>query len=220
MKEFRKAFGRRIKLLRKNRRITQEKLAEMIGLNPRQLTRIETGENFPSSDTLVKLSFALDLEVKYLFDFDWDMEIAMLANGTDAKPVLRLVQNKEVVTIKSYSPAIAEEVKKSKHFPISQSEESMKNIAKQINKPLTVEYFVNKTRANIRTYYPNGKIEDLLTEIDIRENEEYKELCEQLKKFSKSPAKLEFIKLALQIFDNKESAEKLMLMLKGMDLKN
>ena len=220
MKEFREAFGRRIKLLRKNRHITQEKLAEIIGLNPRQLTRIETGENFPSSDTLVKLSMALDLEVKYLFDFDWDVEIAMLATGTDAKPVLRLVQNKEVVTIKSYSPTIAEEVKKTKHFPVSQSEESMKNIAKQINKPLTVEYFVNKARANIRTYYPNGKIEDLLTEIDIRENEEYKEMCEQFKKISKSPAKFEFIKLALQIFDNKEAAEKLMLMLKGMDLKN
>ncbi len=220
MKEFREAFGRRIKLLRKNRRMTQEKLAEIVGLNPRQLTRIETGENFPSSDTLVKLSMALDLEVKYMFDFDWDPEIAMLATGTDAKPVLRLVQNNEVVTIKSYSPVIADEVKKSKHFPVTQSEESMKKIAKQINKPLTVEYFVNKTRANIKTYYPNGKVEDLLTEIDIRENEEYKELCAQLKKFSKSPAKLEFFKLALQVFDNKDAAEKLKLMLKGMDLNN
>ena len=220
MKEFREAFGRRIKLLRKNRRMTQEKLAEIVGLNPRQLTRIETGENFPSSDTLVKLSMALDLEVKYMFDFDWDPEIAMLATGTDAKPVLRLVQNNEVVTIKSYSPVIADEVKKSKHFPVTQSEESMKKIAKQINKPLTVEYFVNKTRANIKTYYPNGKVEDLLTEIDIRENEEYKELCAQLKKFSKSPAKLEFFKLALQVFDNKDAAEKLKLMLKGMYLNN
>ena len=220
MKEFREAFGRRIKLLRKNRRMTQEKLAEIVGLNPRQLTRIETGENFPSSDTLVKLSMALDLEVKYMFDFDWDPEIAMLATGTDAKPVLRLVQNNEVVTIKSYSPVIADEVKKSKHFPVTQSEESMKKIAKQINKPLTVEYLVNKTRANIKTYYPNGKVEDLLTEIDIRENEEYKELCAQLKKFSKSPAKLEFFKLALQVFDNKDAAEKLKLMLKGMDLNN
>ena len=220
MKEFREAFGRRIKLLRKNRRITQEKLAEIIGLNPRQLTRIETGENFPSSDTLVKLSIALDLDVKYLFDFEWDPEIALLATGTDAKPVLRLVQNNEVVTIKSYSPAIAEEVKKSKHFPVNQSEESMQKLAKEINKPLTVEYFVNKTRANIRTYYPNGKIEDLLTEVDIHENEEYKALCEQLKRFSKSPAKLDFIKLALQIFDDKEAAEKLKLMLKGMDLNN
>ena len=96
----------------------------------------------------------------------------------------------------------------------------MKKIAKQFNKPLTVEYFVNKTRANIKTYYPNGKVEDLLTEIDIRENEEYKELCAQLKKFSKSPAKLEFFKLALQVFDNKDAAEKLKLMLKGMDLNN
>lgn len=218
MKEFREAFGRRIKLLRKNRRITQEKLAEIIGLNPRQLTRIETGENFPSSDTLVKLSMALDLDVKYMFDFDWDPEIAMLATGTDAKPLLRLVQNNEVVTIKSYTPVIAEEVKESKHFPVTQSEESMKKIAKKINKPLTVEYFINKKRANIKTYYPNGKIENLLTEVDIQENEEYKVLCAELKKFAKSPAKLEFIKIALQVFDNKEAAEKLKLMLKGMDL--
>ena len=214
MKEFREAFGKRIKQLRKNRRITQEQLAEIIGLNPRQLTRIETGENFPSADTLVKISKALELDVKYLFNFDWDSEFVALAAGTDAKPIIRLVQKDEVVT-----HSIGDEIKSTKHFSVSQVEDTMKKLAKKINKPLTVEYFIRKNRANIKTYYPNGKTELLLSDIDIRENEEYKMLCNELKKFMKSPSKLEFIKLALQVFDKKEAAEKLQLMLKGMDLK-
>lgn len=218
MKEFREAFGKRIKVLRKNRRMTQEKLAELVGLNPRQLTRIETGENFPSSETLVKLSLSLGLEVKYLFDFEWNPELALLATGTDSRPALRLVQKDEVVTIKSYTPSIAEEIQDTKHIPVNQSEESMKNIAKKLNKPVIVEYFVNKSRANIKTYYPNGQVENLLTEFDIRENEEYKEICEKLKNLTKSPSKLEFVKLALQVFDDREAAEKMKLMLKGMDL--
>ena len=219
MKEFREAFGKRIKQLRKNRRITQEQLAEIIGLNPRQLTRIETGENFPSADTLVKISKALELDVKYLFNFDWDSEFVALAAGTDAKPIIRLVQKDEVVTVKSYPHSIGDEIKSTKHFSVSQVEDTMKKLAKKINKPLTVEYFIRKNRANIKTYYPNGKTELLLSDIDIRENEEYKMLCNELKKFMKSPSKLEFIKLALQVFDKKEAAEKLQLMLKGMDLK-
>lgn len=220
MKEFREAFGKRIKVLRKNRRLTQEKLADMIGLNQRQLTRIETGENFPSSETLVKLSIAFELDLKYLFDFEWDNEIAQLATGTDAKPILRLVQNNDTVTIKSYSPTIANEVRDTKHFHPSESDESMIKIAQRLNKPITVEYFLNKTRANIKTYYPSGKIENLLTEIDIQNNDEYKHVCEKIKKISNSPNKMEFIKLALQVFDDKSAIQKMKFLLQGIELAN
>ena len=52
MGEIRQNFGRHLKSLRKNCGFTQEQLSEKIGINQRQLTRIETGKSFPSFETL------------------------------------------------------------------------------------------------------------------------------------------------------------------------
>ena len=55
-----------LKELRKIRNFTQEKLAESIGINLRQLARIEAGESFVSSDTLLKICTALETTPKSL----------------------------------------------------------------------------------------------------------------------------------------------------------
>ena len=75
-----------MKELRKNRKITQEKLAELLELNQRQVTRIETGDNFPSADTLEKLCIYLDIHPKYLFEFDWQYKVSYQKTGTDNIP--------------------------------------------------------------------------------------------------------------------------------------
>ncbi len=62
-----KLFGKRIKELREKKRYTQEKLAEVLGLDYQTISRIETGYYFTSYDNLEKLATALDVEVKDLF---------------------------------------------------------------------------------------------------------------------------------------------------------
>jgi len=62
------SFGKRIKELRKKQG-SQEKVAEKIGISPRYLSRLETGQHFPSAKILNKLANALDLEVMELFEF-------------------------------------------------------------------------------------------------------------------------------------------------------
>ena len=81
MPTFKQAFGFNLKLLRKNKNITQEKLSELIELHPRQLSKIETGSHFPSCKTIEKLCQALDISPKVLFDFYYDTELYM--TGTD-----------------------------------------------------------------------------------------------------------------------------------------
>ena len=97
MKNLKEAFGARVKELRKMRGFTQEELAEMIDLNPRQLARLEKGENFSSAETLAKLAVGLDITLSDLFDFEWNQEVTLLATGTDAVPMIRLVQKDEKV---------------------------------------------------------------------------------------------------------------------------
>lgn len=62
-------FGARIQEIRKSKGLTQEKLAEMIGIDIPNLSNIERGKHFVSSDTLEKIISALNIEEKELFDF-------------------------------------------------------------------------------------------------------------------------------------------------------
>lgn len=69
MSGIKKYFGIKIRKLRKSRGLTQERLSEFIGINQRQLTRIETGKSYPSFQTLELLCVALEVEAHELFDF-------------------------------------------------------------------------------------------------------------------------------------------------------
>lgn len=65
--ETKKLLGTRIKELRKKKKYTQDKLAEMVGVDPKHLSRIECGSNFPSLDLLNKISTTLEIEPSILF---------------------------------------------------------------------------------------------------------------------------------------------------------
>lgn len=65
-----KLLGKRIKELRKNAGLTQEKLAEMINIETTSLSGIESGRHFPSLPTIEKIANNLNVELKSLFDFN------------------------------------------------------------------------------------------------------------------------------------------------------
>ncbi len=64
-----KLLGKRIKELRKNAGLTQEKLAELINIETTSLSGIESGRHFPSLPTIEKISNSLNVTMKSLFDF-------------------------------------------------------------------------------------------------------------------------------------------------------
>jgi len=67
MENIKELLGSRIKEIRKNRKLTQEKLAEVVGIEPNNLCRIENGKNFPTPENLGKIARALSVEVYELF---------------------------------------------------------------------------------------------------------------------------------------------------------
>lgn len=69
MENTKKLLGKRIKELRKATGLTQEKLAEAIGIETTSLSGIESGRHFPSLPTLEKISNKLNVEIKCLFEF-------------------------------------------------------------------------------------------------------------------------------------------------------
>ena len=69
MAELKNSFGKRLKQLRKERGITQEKLADMTGLSVESISNIERGLFGPKFDNLEKIAAALEMDVKLLFEF-------------------------------------------------------------------------------------------------------------------------------------------------------
>ncbi len=74
MERTRDLLGARIKELRKLGRLSQEKLAEMIDIDPKYLSKIEVGRSFPSMDTLTAIAKSLKMDLKDFFDFEHQKE--------------------------------------------------------------------------------------------------------------------------------------------------
>lgn len=68
--DIKQKIGRRIKELRKSKKLSQEKLSEMVDIAQNSLSYIETGDNFFTAETLEKLISALDIEPQELFNFE------------------------------------------------------------------------------------------------------------------------------------------------------
>lgn len=62
-----KLLGKRIKELIKQKHISQEKLAEIIGVEPTTLSNIVTGRNYPLISTLEKILMVLDADFSDVF---------------------------------------------------------------------------------------------------------------------------------------------------------
>jgi transcriptional regulator with XRE-family HTH domain len=89
-------LGRRLKELRKQRGISQEKFSEKADVSPQYLSRIESGTENPTLDMLIKLSRALEVEMWEMFDFGHNVTVKELKESlqsfakTSDEPSLRL----------------------------------------------------------------------------------------------------------------------------------
>jgi transcriptional regulator with XRE-family HTH domain len=67
--DVKKLLGQRIKELRTAKRLKQSELAEAIGIEPRSVSKMESGCHFPKDTHLEKIANILNVEIKDLFDF-------------------------------------------------------------------------------------------------------------------------------------------------------
>jgi transcriptional regulator with XRE-family HTH domain len=71
IKRARKAFGQKIKKLRKEQGITQDQLAYESELSRIEIARLETGARGASFETLLALAKGFDMPLKDLMDFEF-----------------------------------------------------------------------------------------------------------------------------------------------------
>lgn len=63
-------LGKRIRELRIRKGLKQEKLAELINVDPTTISNIENGKNYPTLTNLENLLYALDSSFLEIFDFE------------------------------------------------------------------------------------------------------------------------------------------------------
>ena len=89
-------LGKKIQYLRKNNRMTQDQLAEIIGMDTKNISRIENGNNYPTAENLTLIANALEVDVFELFvthEIPYDeMKQEVLNALEDKKKTLYLYQ--------------------------------------------------------------------------------------------------------------------------------
>ena len=68
-KDIEKKFGAKLAYVRKSKKLSQIKLAEIVDMNFNYIGQIERGEANVTIKTMIVLANALNVELKTLFDF-------------------------------------------------------------------------------------------------------------------------------------------------------
>ena len=67
--DMKKRFGQRLRELRTEKMLTQETVAELVGISPENYSRLENGLSFPKPENIEKISKVLNVEIAELFQF-------------------------------------------------------------------------------------------------------------------------------------------------------
>lgn len=79
-----RALGTRIRISRKSKGMSQEKLSELCGISTAHIGHIERGTRIPSIETLYKISQELDVSMDYLF-FDTQNDLNEVLRSISAQ---------------------------------------------------------------------------------------------------------------------------------------
>ena len=216
MANFKLGVGNNIKLLRKARNITQEELAETIGIHSRQLSKIETGEHFPSCKTLEKLCVALDVTPKVLFDFEFLLdENEGALTGTDNTIAFRV---NSMASGQSNIYNLRPDNLNKESMPKTSTDESMAKTAKAINKPVFVEYFEENKASKIVVFYPDGKEKVIKNSVDVEAKQNMIYFMTEIKKIAKEPHAVDFLKTSIESLKDDNALKELGIIVQGMKI--
>jgi transcriptional regulator with XRE-family HTH domain len=102
MRSANELLGARVRELRKKAGLTQEQLAELLGIDQKHMSRIELGKSYPSLDRLSKIAEVVNVPLPKLFRFghlsdEADLqkqvaEMVMLLDKKDLKRMHRILE--------------------------------------------------------------------------------------------------------------------------------
>ena len=211
MDAVKQGFGKILKDLRRVNNLTQEKLAEMIGVNIRQLARIEAGESFVTSDTIINICTALDITPKQLFNFE--IESKYLKTGTGNKLYFSAIKSGNIIKILNDNIK-NENISQDKNTQ-TELDLKMQITAKRLNKEIIVDEIVDGNVSVTKTYLPSGEV---IVDEKNKNNKQFNELKAKIIKISNDKRKIKFLSLAIDSLTNAKALKELKSLIKGIEL--
>lgn len=84
-------FGQKLKKLRTSQKLTQQQLAERIGVAKSVVSYYESGDRYPSYDVLVKIAKIFHTTTDYLLDVSKDQVVDVTGLSEEEIAVVRTV---------------------------------------------------------------------------------------------------------------------------------
>ena len=97
MKNSKLQIGEQIKKFRVRRGLTQNDLAEKIGLTEKQISKIETGVHYPKFENFVKIMEVLNVDMK-----DFDCESISKKNSSELNSIFKTLNRATDEELKYY----------------------------------------------------------------------------------------------------------------------
>ena len=97
--QLKKEMGKNIQKFRKLNKITQEKLAELVGVEINSISSIETGKYFPSPETIEQIASILGVEPMQLFDRAEPASSPPKKSPPDTKAIRNRLENEVLESI-------------------------------------------------------------------------------------------------------------------------
>ena len=106
-------FGEKLRTIRKEQHITQEKLAELLNVSTQSISGWECGKNYPSTDRLEDIAQALNTSVGYLMDTsypikNWELRDEMFTVENMYQHVLNHILSCNLTQCKNALPLMME----------------------------------------------------------------------------------------------------------------
>lgn len=89
-------IGRRLRLVRQQRGMSQETLSEKSGLSVVSISRLESGKQSPRLNNLFALADALAVSLAYITDYDGDYARELKGEDEAGGPIHRIVERLQV----------------------------------------------------------------------------------------------------------------------------
>jgi len=89
--------GAKLRKLREENKLSQETLAESIGISPQQLHKYETGKNKISFDKLEIIAAKFGVDLNYFSSIDFDVNYATISKAErDVLDIFYQIKNKKL----------------------------------------------------------------------------------------------------------------------------
>ena len=108
------SFGENLQLIRKKNQLSQEGLAEMLGVSRQAVSKWELGEGYPEADKLLLLSKKLNVSLDSLLG---DENTTAVSEEGRASAVIRIISPHEGVIIHASKVARSQQFKGGKNSP-------------------------------------------------------------------------------------------------------